>query len=65
MVWSGQAGRGYHLDMAFGKTDTCKIFFFQPYALLLLLLRLNNKFMQTFVLKPVVTHWNMGKSGQY
>lgn len=52
------------LIWAFGKTDTCKIFFFQPYVLLLLL-RLNNTFMQTFDLKTVVTHWHMGKSGQY
>lgn len=52
------------LIWAFDKTEKCKIFFFQPYALLLLLLRLNNIFMETFHFKPVAAHWSMGESGQ-
>lgn len=56
--------RGWSGLPPFVKTDTSKIFFCQPYALLLLL-RLNNTFMQTFDLKPIATHWDMGKSGQH
>lgn len=61
--WRGEGGQDYRLDTGLWCNRHLKNLFVQPYALLLLIL--NGTFMQTFDLKPIASHWNMGTSGQY